>query len=156
SSNFGDVTEEPQTPRQGTTVARCAVMSNTGEIYMPVPSDARIRFADPEGILKALGAEAIREENKIPAGLITMSNGTQAPCYLDARYLLGPEGAHLNISGISGLATKTSYVMFLVQALMQRYADADKTAVILLNVKHDDLLHIHEPSKTLNQRDLAL
>src|SRR2546427_6923049 len=38
SNNFGEAVEEPQTPRQGTTVARCAVLSNTNEIYMPVPS----------------------------------------------------------------------------------------------------------------------
>lgn len=151
SNNFGEATEDPQTPRQGTTVAKCSVLSNTEEIYMPVPSEARIRFADAEGILKALGADAIEDRNKIPAGLIVMSNGTQAPCYLDARYLLGPEGAHMNISGISGLATKTSYVMFLMSATLQKYADADNTAVILLNVKHDDLLHIHEPNERLSE-----
>jgi hypothetical protein len=93
--------------------------------------------------------DAIKDENKIPTGLIEMSNGTKAPCFLDARYLLGPEGAHMNIFGISGLATKTSYVMFLLAAALQRYAEADKTAVILLNVKHDDLLHIHEPNGKL-------
>lgn len=153
SNNFGEATEDPQTPRQGTTVAKCGVMSNTDEIYMPVPSEARIRFADAAGILKALGADAIKDEHKIPAGLIEMSNGTKAPCFLDARYLLGPEGAHMNISGISGLATKTSYVMFLLTATLQRYADADKTAVILLNVKHDDLLHIHEPNDRLTEAD---
>jgi len=153
SNNFGEADEDPQTPRQGTTVAQCGVLSNTDEIYMPVPSEARIRFATAEGILQALGADAIAEENRIPAGLIEMSNGTQAPCFLDARYVLGPEGAHMNISGISGLATKTSYVMFLLTATLQRYVEADKTAVILLNVKHDDLLHIHESNEKLTPAD---
>ena len=156
SNNFGEATEDPQTPRQGTTVAKCAVLSNTKEIYMPVPSEARIRFADAQGILEALGADAIREENKIPAGLIEMSNGTQAPCFLDARYLLGPEGAHLNVSGISGLATKTSYIVFLIASALQKYADAENTAVILLNVKHDDLLHIHEPNEALSEDEREL
>lgn len=153
SNNFGEADEDPQTPRQGTAVAQCGVLSNTEKIYMPVASEARVRFATAEGILQALGADAITEENKVPAGLIEMSNGTQAPVFLDARYLVGPEGAHMNISGISGLATKTSYVMFLISAALQRYADADKTAVILLNVKHDDLLHIHEPNEKLTDYD---
>jgi hypothetical protein len=153
SNNFGEATEDPQTPRQGTTVAKCNVLSNTAEIYMPVPSEARIRFADAQGILKALGADAIAAEHKIPAGLIEMSNGTQAPCFLDARYLLGPEGAHMNISGISGLATKTSYVMFLTSSILQKYTDAENTAVILLNVKHDDLLHIHEENSKVIEPD---
>ncbi len=76
-----------------------------------------------------------------------MSNGDQAVVYLDRRYLLGPEGAHVNISGISGLATKTSYAMFLIQSLLQTAPDRDKIAVILLNVKHGDLLHIDEPGE---------
>lgn len=59
----------------------------------------------------------------------------------------------MNISGISGLATKTSYVMFLLSATLQKYAGAKDTAVILLNVKHDDLLHIHEPNQKLSDDD---
>jgi hypothetical protein len=49
----------------------------------------------------------------------------------------------LNISGISGLATKTSYAIFLIQSILQS-AGSERIAVILLNVKYDDLLHIHE------------
>lgn len=55
--------------------------------------------------------------------------------------MLGPEGAHLNISGISGLATKTSYAMFLLQALQQKVEDV---AIIVLNVKGVDLLRLDE------------
>jgi hypothetical protein len=55
---------------------------------------------------------------RIPAGLIRMSNGQDAVAYVDTDYLLGPEAAHINVSGISGLATKTSYITFLVQSTM--------------------------------------
>lgn len=47
----------------------------------------------------------------------------------------------MNISGISGLATKTSYVMFLLKAIQYKYKDDD--AIIVMNVKGDDLLHVH-------------
>ena len=50
SSNFGEVVEEPNTPRQGTTLARVNVLSNDQDIYMPVPSDRLVIFADAEGI----------------------------------------------------------------------------------------------------------
>ena len=39
-----------------------------------------------------------------------VTGGTESPVYLDADFLLGPEAAHLNITGVSGLATKTSAV----------------------------------------------
>ena len=55
----------------------------------------------------------------------------------DSHYLLGPDGAHLNIGGISGLATKTSYAMFLLRAIQMRHPD---TATIVMNVKGEDLL----------------
>ena len=39
SSNFGELTEDPNTPRQGTTVAHVNVLSNDKDIYMPVLSE---------------------------------------------------------------------------------------------------------------------
>ncbi len=145
SSNFGDVNETPNTQRQGTMLARVAVLSNDKDIYMPVRTQAPIRFATPEGIRVALGIDEVPEAYRIPAGIIQMSNGTRAVAYLDRRYILGPEGAHVNITGISGLATKTSYAIFLIQAILQR-AQAEEIGVIILNVKHGDLLRLDRPS----------
>lgn len=145
SSNFGQLDEEPNTNRQGTTVAAANVLSNSADIYMPVPSERLVYFADPEGIQQALGTDNLireRKEDAIPAGLIRMSNGSAAVAYLDRRYVLGPESAHVNISGISGLATKTSYAMFLLQSILQTAPDKDKIAVIILNVKQADLLQV--------------
>jgi len=148
SSDFGQVGTEPNTVRQGTTVAKVAVLSNDKDIYMPVPCDHPVRFADERGIHVALGVDKIPEDSRVPAGLIRMSNGTQSVVYLDLRYVLGPEGAHVNITGISGLATKTSYAMFLLQSILQtaeRTRMRDKIGVIILNVKHGDLLSIDQP-----------
>lgn len=156
SSNFGELSEQPNTNRQGTTVAKANVLSNNQDIYMPVPSEQLVRFADPDGILEALGIDALvqeRKEDAVPAGLIKMSNGSGAVAYLDRRYVLGPESAHVNISGISGLATKTSYAMFLIQSILQTATDREKIAVIILNVKQADLLHIDERGPELGPED---
>jgi DNA helicase HerA-like ATPase len=146
SSNFGELTEDPNTPRQGTTVAHVNVLSNDMDIYMPVLSERVVRFSDEEGIQIALGIDDMKLQNRIPAGLIKMSNGVAAVAYIDRRYVLGPESAHVNISGISGLATKTSYAMFLIQSILQKTPEdeKEKIAVILLNVKHGDLLQIDQ------------
>ncbi|MEM2696126.1 MAG: ATP-binding protein [Thermoproteota archaeon] len=148
SNDFGQITSQPNTARQGTTVARAAVLSNDQDIYMPVMNDQAVRFADETGIHVALGIDRIPEDYRVPAGLIQMSNGTQAVVYLDLRYVLGPEGAHVNITGISGLATKTSYAMFLLQSILQtaeRTGKHNRIGVIILNVKHGDLLSIDQP-----------
>jgi hypothetical protein len=160
SSNFGDVSEtEVNTPRIGSNVAKVNVLSNNGEIYMPIQSDRPVRFASAEGIAEALGIDTMAEKNRIAAGLIKMSNGASTVAYLDQEFLLGPEGAHINMSGISGLATKTSYAMFMLQAVLQK-ADkttddagtplSDRIAVIILNVKQGDLLQIDQPGDKPN------
>jgi len=158
SNNFGEELEgEPNTPRQGTTVAKVAVLSNNQDIYMPVPSESPVCFADERGIHIALGIDQMREDRRIPAGLIRMSNGEMAVAYIDKDYILGPEAAHANISGISGLATKTSYAMFLIQSILQRTrTKVSDIAVILLNVKHGDLLMIDQESDELQPEDHEL
>lgn len=147
SNDFGQVDTEPNTVRQGTTVARVAVLANDHDIYMPVRNDSRVRFADEAGVHIALGIDKVPQRYRVPAGIIEMSNGTRAVVFLDSRYILGPEGAHVNITGISGLATKTSYAIFLIQSILQKAENRDKIAVIILNVKHGDLLSIDEPTR---------
>lgn len=152
SNNFGQITDdEPNTLRQGTTVAKAAVMSNSAGIYMPVQNESRVSFADENGIHQALGISDMPEERRVAAGLVTLSSGAEAVAYLDRDFLVGPEGAHVNISGISGLATKTSYAMFLLSSLLQQDRQrAEKggrepeIAAIILNVKHSDLLTIDQ------------
>lgn len=153
SNDFGEeVDQEPHTPRQGANVAEAAVLANSADIYMPVQTEARVYFAAEEHIHRALGIEGIPPERRVPAGLIEMSDGTQAVAYLDRHFVLGPEAGHVNISGISGLATKTSYAMFLIQSLLQT-GPAEEIAVILLNVKYDDLLRIHEPRELSDEEN---
>ena len=156
SSNFGNITEEPNTPRQGTTVAKVNVLSNNANVYMPVPNERLVKFADAKGIEEALGIDQMEVKNRIPAGLISMSNGASAVAHIDRRYVLGPESAHINISGISGLATKTSYAMFIVQSILQKADDPSKMAVIIMNVKQADLLHIDErgPGLPADQKEM--
>ena len=147
SSEFGKVESVPQTPRIETTVAKAKVMSNISaklpiEVLMPVGTNKIVRFATEDEIRAGLGLLAVPEEKRIPIGVIEMSNGTRVPVFVDSEYLLGPQGAHLNISGITGLATKTSYLMFLIQTIYQR--KKDQVAIIIFNVKQDDLLHLDE------------
>lgn len=150
---------ENWTERLHTMVAEVEVLRNTGykendrfvEIRMPLPSNQNVYFADKDEISLGLGIKEIGRGIPIPAGVILQSNGIKVPTYFDPLYLLGPEGAHLNVSGISGLATKTSYIMFLINAIYQKMKK--DTAVIIFNVKQSDLLHIEEEPTDLRNSD---
>jgi DNA helicase HerA-like ATPase len=156
SSEFGKVKSAPQTPRIQTTIAKAVVMGNITkegipEILMPIESNKIVRFGSEDEVRMGLGLPAILPEKRINIGIIEMSNKSRIPIFIDSDYLLGPQGAHLNISGITGLATKTSYIMFLIQLLYQKMKD--KLAVIIFNVKQDDLLHLHEEPTDIQDSD---
>ena len=81
------------------------------EPLQPVPM-GEVFLADDQDVAIALRMDGyLREDARtgIPVG-VYRAGGTDAPIYLDADFLLGPEAAHLNITGVSGLATKTSAI----------------------------------------------
>lgn len=147
SSDFGDVNAQSYTQRIGMNYVKCKVVGNTENIYIPVQEGKSVYLAEEPQIRAALGLDNV--ENKMPAGYIEMYEGpnkTTIPVNFNSHFLIGPEGAHLNISGISGLASKTSYAMFLMKAI-QDMAMKDKkesVAFIMMNVKGTDLLSIDQ------------
>lgn len=153
SSDFGNVDTIPMTRRLSLSYAKVSVIHNTKENFMPVFEGAPVYTADNNDIEIALGLDNIDERTAIPAGLMKTSSNDPVSIKYNGDFLIGPEGAHMNISGISGLATKTSYVMFLLKAIQYKYKD--DVAIIVMNVKGDDLLHVHQPNEkiTSSQRD---
>jgi hypothetical protein len=143
SSDFGEVDANPRNERIGTTVADAEILYNDKNIEMPLLNGNKVYWADQEGIRKSLGLNRLK--NPVPAGWFTMSNGAEIMVDFEGNYLIGPEGAHLNIAGISGLATKTSYAMFLFSALQQRRST--EVSLVVFNVKGSDLLAIDEPAR---------
>jgi DNA helicase HerA-like ATPase len=143
SSDFGDVQAEPRNERIGTTVADAEILYNDRDLEMPIRNGSPIEWADENGIRRSLGLTNLK--NPLPAGWFTMSNGQEVVVDFEGNYLIGPEGAHLNIAGISGLATKTSYAMFLCSALQQKRPM--DVSLVIFNVKGYDLLSVDEPAK---------
>jgi hypothetical protein len=75
------------------------------------------------------------------------------PLFANFEFLNGQRGAHVNISGVSGVATKTSYATFLLHSLFTSGvlgAAAVNTRALIFNVKGEDLLHIDRPNTSLD------
>jgi len=117
------------------------------EPLQPVPLGRVFVATDPD-VARALRMETYLQgatPTAIPVGLYT-SGGLEAPVYLDADFLHGPEAAHLNISGVSGLATKTSAVEFLLSSIFQHFpAHKGRIAAVCFNVKGPDLCFLDQP-----------
>ncbi len=164
SNDFGDVEAIMNTERIGMNYIKAKVVGNSKNIYIPVIHGSQVSMADRYEVEKALGLDNVK--NPLVCGYIQMyesadnQNRVTLPISLNSDFLIGPEGAHLNISGISGLAAKTSYAMFILKAIQEKYSIDDtennSIAFIFLNVKGRDLLAIDEPNLDLDNSDQAL
>ena len=158
SSDFGDVSVDERTQRIGMNYVKASVISNTENIYTPLLNDAKVELANENEVAEALGLKNVK--NPITCGYLEMYNGEEdrvtLPVQMDSRFLIGPEGAHLNISGISGLAAKTSYAMFLLKAIQDKsIAEKEDVAFVFFNVKGKDLLAIDQKNEFESDEEKA-
>lgn len=166
SNDFGDIHTAPITHRIGMNYVKAKIVGNTENIYIPVLNGKSVAIAEKEEVSAALGLSTIK--HPIPCGYLEMYQGAgeedrvRLTVNMDSKYLIGPEGAHLNISGISGLAAKTSYAMFLLKGIQDKCLNALKSgdkdadedvAFVIFNVKGKDLLAIDEPNVFDSEKD---
>ena len=128
------------------------------EPLQPVPMGT-VHLASEADVQVALRMDSyVRGEKAqgIPVGLYR-AGGTEAAVHLDADFLLGPEAAHLSISGVSGLATKTSAVEWLLSSIFAHFpARKGRVAAVCFNVKGPDLCFLDQPATALDEADRAM
>jgi hypothetical protein len=117
------------------------------EPLQPVPM-GEVFLAGDEDVAVALRMDGYLKEGSrtgIPVG-VYRAGGTDAPIYLDADFLLGPEAAHLNITGVSGLATKTSAIEWILSSIFTHFPpQKGSVAAVCFNVKGPDLCFLDQP-----------
>jgi len=137
------------------TVAQAAHVKVTRvepEIFVPPRPGQEVRRAKGLRRDQALFFDGM--ERKVPIGL----SRDGEPVFANLDFLDGSRGAHVNISGISGVATKTSYATFLLHSLFTSGAlggDAANTHALVFNVKGEDLLFLDQPNARLRAEDRA-
>jgi DNA helicase HerA-like ATPase len=122
------------------------------ETFVPPLPGAAVRLATDAERDAALDMDDV--ERAMPAGL---SRDGQ-PVRLDVDFLDGTKGAHVNISGISGVATKTSYATFLVYSLLHSGVlgpEAANTKALVFNVKGEDLLFLDRPNNRADAEQIS-
>ena len=128
------------------------------EPLQPVPM-GEVFLAEEQDVATALRMDSYLKEGAntgIPVG-VYRAGATDSVIYLDADFLLGPEAAHLNISGMSGLATKTSAVEWLLASLFAHFPESKgSVAAVCFNVKGPDLCFLDQPGSNLDDRDRQL
>jgi len=152
STGYGDANIEPPTARPIIRVAKATIVFRSDFKFEPPLGNWPVYKATSDEIDEAYNQE-IDDEYAILAGFTWDDKYQPVPIYIDSRYVLGYEGAHVNISGASGLATKTSYALFLIYSIMDKAANKNNfsVAAVLFNVKEADLMRIDEGPKDWNE-----
>ncbi len=80
------------------------------------------------------------------------------PVYVNFEFLDGTRGAHVSISGVSGIATKTSFAMFLLHSITNcgvLAGEAHNTKALVFSVKGEDLLFLDYANSRLTDSQKA-
>ncbi len=134
-------------PAQTVVAAHVAVTRVEPEIYVPPMPGQPVEIAAGAARSTALFFDGMREQ--LPLG----RSRSGEPVFGNLEFLDGTRGAHVNISGVSGVATKTSYATFLLYALFEGGALGDRAAnakALIFNVKGEDLLFLDRPNARLD------
>ena len=132
------------------TIAHVSVTRVEPELFVPPRPGQPVRRATGEERDKALYFDGM--ERRFPIGLAR----DEEPMWGNLDFLDGTRGAHVNISGVSGVATKTSYALFLLYGLFHSDvlgADRTNSRAIIFNVKGEDLLFLDKPNARLSDKD---
>ena len=139
--------EDGVLPAQVTEAARVLATRFEPEVYVaPVPGEV-VRKATGDARDEALFFDGMKR--RIPVGLSRDGEIIHA----NLEFLDGTRGAHVNISGVSGVATKTSYAVFLLHSLFtsgQLGGGAHNTKALIFNVKGEDLLFLDCANRNLD------
>jgi DNA helicase HerA-like ATPase len=122
------------------------------EIFVPPLPGREVRRALGARRDEALFFDGM--EHRLPIGL----SRDGEPVFANLDFLDGSRGAHASISGVSGVATKTSYATFLLHSLFTSGAlgpEAANTYALVFNVKGEDLLFLDQENARLSAEDRA-
>ncbi|MBT2509815.1 ATP-binding protein [Streptomyces sp. ISL-98] len=117
------------------------------ECYVPPKPGAVAQRAT--GAQRAQALYFDQMDHRVPIGL----GRDGSPIYVDLEFIDGTRGAHVSISGVSGVATKTSFALFLLYSIF-RSGVLDRRALnakaLVFSVKGEDLLFLDHANNRLD------
>jgi len=122
------------------------------ECYVPPLPGEEVRRATGEERAQALYFDKM--DRKVPVG----KGRDGAPIYLNLEFLDGTRGGHVSISGISGVATKTSFALFLLYSIFQSGVLGKRSVnakALVFSVKGEDLLFLDHRNQRLDSNLIA-
>ena len=147
------IAEQGILPARKVRSAQVAVTRVDPELWVSPDPGQAVERATGDSRDKALYADEMGRP--LPIG--TGRDGL--PMYIDLDFFDGRKGGHMSISGISGVATKTSVAWFFLRMLTGRPdivgEGAANLKVLVFNVKGEDLLWLDKPNSQFDEKARA-
>ena len=156
----GQMEERPLLPPLGFTYAHCKVLDIDPLLFIPLTEGLPVFLANEAEAGRGYGYPDMEKANAdLIVGLLR-NGGTEiaGAAKLDTRYILGEFGGHVNVTGVAGTGTKTSFLMVLVKMLILHAKQVTKANAaeplfivpIVFNVKGNDLMWLNRPNKNFD------
>jgi hypothetical protein len=156
----GQVENNPLLPPTGFTYAHCRVLDIDPLLFVPLTEGLPVYLANEEEAGRGYNYPDMETaKTDLTVGLLR-NGGTEVAgaAKLDTRYMLGEFGGHVNVTGVAGTGTKTSFLMVLVK-MLRVHAEAITlenathplyVVPVVFNVKGNDLMWLNQPNKNFN------
>ncbi len=154
-TNYGSdvfLVEEGVLPAQVQEIAEISTTRVEPECYVPPTPGSPARRATGEERAQALYFDKM--DRKVPVGL----GRDGEPIYVNLEFLDGTRGGHVSISGISGVATKTSFALFLLYSIFRSGVLGNRgvnAKALVFSVKGEDLLFLDHRNSRLDDVERA-
>jgi hypothetical protein len=140
--SYGQPEEEPPTEIPVIRVGKARIIHRDDGMQAPFINSHTIRKSMARNIQRVL-QNMVKPENRVLLGFVEDGFSTLVPVYGDYEYIFGYKAAHVNITGKSGVAGKTSYALFLIASALSKQDETRSLAVVGFNVKEKDLLAVN-------------
>src|SRR5262245_49991875 len=140
-------------PAEVCEVAEVTVTRVEPELYVPPLPGATVSRAVGAQRESALYFDEMGK-SRVPVGF----GRDGQPVFVNFEFIDGTRGAHVSISGVSGIATKTSFAMFLLHSITNcgvLAGEAHNTKALVFSVKGEDLLFLDYANSRLTPAQAA-
>jgi len=142
------IAEDGILPAEKVRSAQVAVTRVDPELWVAADPGETVYRASGDERSKALYVDEMGRPLPVGIGRDTK------PMFADLDFFDGRKGGHMSISGISGVATKTSFALFFLRMLSARPEilgeGAANLRILVFNVKGEDLLWLDKPNRFLD------
>lgn len=143
-SDMSRIAEEGSLPAELARSATVQTIRVAPEIWVAPDAGEPVFRVSAEARDEALYADEM--ERRLPVGFARDGK----PLWVDLDFFDGKKGGHISISGVSGVATKTSFALAFLRSLTSHPEvmgrGASNLRILVFNVKQEDLLWLDRPN----------